>query len=87
MRLLLRKDSLRAGLSNLQSVGSEMEALQEAYRQIHVVEDSDDHYKAASPSSPQHTRQSLQPVSTNESGQTLHWCDWRKDAWTLKSVS
>uniref|UniRef100_A0A3Q1KI59 Centrosomal protein of 162 kDa n=1 Tax=Anabas testudineus TaxID=64144 RepID=A0A3Q1KI59_ANATE len=60
-----------AGLSHIQSGGSEMEALHEAYRQIHVVEDSDDHsphYRPVSPSSPpQHTRRSLQPASTNES--------------------
>lgn len=68
-----------------------MEALQEAYRQIHVVEDSDDynhHYssvegrgrinRAVSPSSPpQHARQSLQPafMCSNESGQTLPYCE------------
>uniref|UniRef100_A0A3B4YJX8 Centrosomal protein of 162 kDa n=1 Tax=Seriola lalandi dorsalis TaxID=1841481 RepID=A0A3B4YJX8_SERLL len=71
--------------SYVQSGGSEMEALHEAYRQIHVVEDSDDynhHYspvegeerihRPVSPSfTPQHARQSLQPASTNESGQTL----------------
>ncbi len=66
-----------------------MEALHEAYRQIHVVEDSDDHKRhyssleergrvnrAVSPSSPpQHTKQSLQPafMCSNESGQTLHY--------------
>ncbi|XP_018521252.1 centrosomal protein of 162 kDa isoform X3 [Lates calcarifer] len=73
--------SLDRGQTYVQSGGSEMEALQEAYRQIHVVEDSDDynhHYSSlegrgrihrpVSPSSPpQHARQSLQPVSTNES--------------------
>ncbi|XP_073342549.1 centrosomal protein of 162 kDa [Pagrus major] len=76
-----RKDtagSLDRGQSYVQSGGSEMEALHEAYRQIHVVEDSDDHnhhYSSVgrisspvSPSSPpQHARQSLQPASTNES--------------------
>lgn len=76
-----------AGLSHIQSGGSEMEALHEAYRQIHVVEDSDDHsphYRPVSPSSPpQHTRRSLQPASTNESGQTLHWCNWQNDEYTL----
>lgn len=65
-----------------------MEALHEAYRQIHVVEDSDDrdhHYSSlegrgrinrpVSPSSPpHHARQSLQPASTNESGQTPPHC-------------
>ncbi|KAL7394319.1 hypothetical protein ABVT39_024209 [Epinephelus coioides] len=73
--------SLDRGQSYVQSGGSEMEALREAYRQIHVVEDSDDHNhhysslegrgrinRPVSPSSPpQHARQSLQPVSTNES--------------------
>ncbi|XP_051810912.1 centrosomal protein of 162 kDa isoform X2 [Acanthochromis polyacanthus] len=79
-----RKDtegSLDKGHSYLQSGESEMEALQEAYRQVHVVEDSDDynHQNASvegrgksnrpvSPfSSPQHACQSLQPASTNES--------------------
>ncbi|XP_026228941.1 centrosomal protein of 162 kDa-like isoform X2 [Anabas testudineus] len=65
------EESLDRGLSHIQSGGSEMEALHEAYRQIHVVEDSDDHsphYRPVSPSSPpQHTRRSLQPASTNES--------------------
>eukprot|EP00064_Thunnus_orientalis_P000540 superscaffoldBa00000027_g541 len=69
------------GQSYVQSGGSEMEALHDAYRQIHVVEDSDDHNdnysslegrgrfnRPVSPSSPpQHARQSLQPASTNES--------------------
>ncbi|KAI3361532.1 hypothetical protein L3Q82_013681 [Scortum barcoo] len=81
-----RKDtagSLDRGQSYVQSGGSEMEALQEAYRQIHVVEDSDDHNhhyssvegrgkinRAVSPSSsPQHAAQSLQPafMCSNES--------------------
>ncbi|XP_037641297.1 centrosomal protein of 162 kDa isoform X8 [Sebastes umbrosus] len=80
-----RKDtagSLDRGQSYVQSGGSEMEALHEAYRQIHVVEDSDDHShhhssvegrgtinRPVSPSSPpQHaTTQSLQPASTNDS--------------------
>ncbi|XP_042346714.1 centrosomal protein of 162 kDa isoform X2 [Plectropomus leopardus] len=78
-----RKDtagSLDKGQSYVQSGGSEMEALHEAYRQIHVVEESDDRNnrsssvegrgrvnRAVSPSSPQHARQSLQPASTNES--------------------
>lgn len=70
----------------MKSGGSEMEALHDAYRQIHVVEDSDDcdhnHHnstmegreerllKSVSPTFPaQHDRQSLQPASTNESGQ------------------
>ncbi|XP_070767902.1 centrosomal protein of 162 kDa [Enoplosus armatus] len=64
----------------VQSGGSEMEALHEAYRQIHIVEDSDNnhHYPSlegrgrissvVSPSSPpRHARQSHQPASTNES--------------------
>ncbi|XP_067458602.1 centrosomal protein of 162 kDa isoform X2 [Thunnus thynnus] len=80
----MRKDiagSLDRGQSYVQSGGSEMEALHDAYRQIHVVEDSDDHNdnysslegrgrfnRPVSPSSPpQHARQSLQPASTNES--------------------
>ncbi|XP_041798678.1 centrosomal protein of 162 kDa isoform X2 [Chelmon rostratus] len=79
-----RKDtagSLDRGQSYVQSGGSEMDALHEAYRQIHVVEDSDDHNhrysslegrggvnRPVSPSSPPHrARQSLQPASTNES--------------------
>ncbi|XP_030250867.1 centrosomal protein of 162 kDa isoform X6 [Sparus aurata] len=76
-----RKDtagSLDRGQSYVQSGGSEMEALHEAYRQIHVVEGSDDHnhhYSSVggisspvSPSSPPpQARQSLQPASTNES--------------------
>ncbi|XP_036931235.1 centrosomal protein of 162 kDa isoform X5 [Acanthopagrus latus] len=76
-----RKDtagSLDRGQSYVQSGGSEMEALHEAYRQIHVVEDSDDHNhhhssargisSPVSPSSPRpQARQSLQPASTNES--------------------
>uniref|UniRef100_UPI0037E7FD3C centrosomal protein of 162 kDa n=1 Tax=Semicossyphus pulcher TaxID=241346 RepID=UPI0037E7FD3C len=65
----------------VQSGGSEMEALHEAYRQIHVVEDSDDRDHHHSPlegsgrinrpvspaSPPHHARQSLQPASTTES--------------------
>ncbi|XP_076593751.1 centrosomal protein of 162 kDa isoform X3 [Chaetodon auriga] len=79
-----RKDtagSLDRGQSYVQSGGSEMDALHEAYRQIHAVEDSDDHHhhylslegrgainRPVSPSSPpQHARLSLQPASTNES--------------------
>ncbi|XP_070690850.1 centrosomal protein of 162 kDa isoform X2 [Pempheris klunzingeri] len=79
-----RKDaagSLDRGQSYVQSGGSEMEALHEAYRQIHVVEEADghDHHysslegrsrtnRPVSPSSPpHHARQSLQPASTNES--------------------
>ena len=59
-----------------------MEALHEADRQIHVVEDSEDHShlsleesrrtnKPVTPSSspPHPVRQSLQPASTTESGQ------------------
>lgn len=67
----------------MQSGASELEALQEAYRQVHAVEDSDDrgHHTSSlevrwsinrplSPSShPQRAQQSLQPVSTSESGQ------------------
>ncbi|CAK6975579.1 centrosomal protein of 162 kDa [Scomber scombrus] len=76
----MRKDtaaSVERGQSYVQSGGSEMEALHDAYRQIHVVEDSDDHHslegrgrlnRPVSPSSPPHyARQSLQPASTNES--------------------
>ncbi|XP_035862158.1 centrosomal protein of 162 kDa isoform X3 [Sander lucioperca] len=77
-----RKDTaLDRGQSYVQSGGSDMEALHEAYRQIHVVEDSDEHnsrYSSlegrgvvngpVSPSSPpQHASRSLQPASTNES--------------------
>ncbi|KAM7382365.1 hypothetical protein PAMP_002096 [Pampus punctatissimus] len=72
---------LAKGQSYVQSGGSEMEALHDAYRQIHVVEDSDCHNlhysstegrgrfnRPVSPSSPpQHAGQSLQPASTNES--------------------
>lgn len=56
-----------------------MEALQEAYRQIHVAEDSDDHFnkitesKTLSPTPL--ARGSLQPTSTNESGQTPSCCN------------
>lgn len=67
----------------MQSGGSELEALHEAYRQIHVVANLDEHHhhyssvedrvrinrpETLSPP-PQHARQSLQPASTNESGQ------------------
>ncbi|XP_034730618.1 centrosomal protein of 162 kDa isoform X2 [Etheostoma cragini] len=77
-----RNDTARdRGQSYVQSGGSDMEALHEAYRQIHVVEDSDDrnpHYsflegrrgvnRPLSPASPaQHAGRSLQPASTNES--------------------
>ncbi|XP_039864356.1 centrosomal protein of 162 kDa isoform X2 [Simochromis diagramma] len=69
---------LARGQSYVQSGASELEALQEAYRQVHVVEDSDDrgHHTSSlevrwsinrplSPSSPpQRAQQSLQPVST-----------------------
>ncbi|XP_038129493.1 centrosomal protein of 162 kDa isoform X2 [Cyprinodon tularosa] len=55
-----------------QSGGSEVEALQEAYRQIHSVDDSDHHLGdrggaegAAPPPSP--PQQSLQPASTKDS--------------------
>lgn len=73
---------LLAGPSYAQSGGSEIEALQEAYRQIHTVEDSDEtqhtcveeEKKKDRPGSslppPQQTQQSLQSASTNESGQT-----------------
>lgn len=71
----------------MQSGASELEALQEAYRQVHVVEDSDDRgphtsslevrwsiNRPLSPSSPpQRAQQSLQPVSTSESGQKLFY--------------
>ncbi|XP_047453612.1 centrosomal protein of 162 kDa isoform X2 [Mugil cephalus] len=70
--------SLDRGQSYAQSGGSEMEALHEAYRQIHVVEESDEHNdqfssleqrgrmnRPMSPTSPPH--QSLQPASTIES--------------------
>ncbi|TNN56432.1 Centrosomal protein [Liparis tanakae] len=89
-----RKDtagSLDRGQSYVQSGASDVEALHEAYRQIHAVEDSEDHHlhqssvegrgrsnRPVSPSSPPppppppppHATQSLQPASTNESGQT-----------------
>ncbi|KAG7235959.1 hypothetical protein INR49_001706, partial [Caranx melampygus] len=69
------------GHSCAQNGGSEMEALQEAYRQIHTVTDSDDYnqyysslegeeriHRPVSPSfTPQHVRWSLHPASTNES--------------------
>ncbi|XP_054477409.1 centrosomal protein of 162 kDa isoform X2 [Anoplopoma fimbria] len=72
---------LDRGQSYVQSGASDMEALHEAYRQIHVVEDSDDHRhhhsslegrgrisRPVSPSSPpQHATQTLQPASTNDS--------------------
>ncbi|XP_063735241.1 centrosomal protein of 162 kDa [Eleginops maclovinus] len=79
-----RKDSagsLDRGQAYVQSGGSEMEAVHEAYRQIQVVEDSEDHYlhysslegRGAIPITPlpQHTTQSLQPADTNESAITL----------------
>ncbi|KAM4736119.1 centrosomal protein of 162 kDa [Anableps anableps] len=62
-----------------QSGGSEVEALQEAYRHIHSVEDSDEHRylslqdrgrsdrPVSPPSPPQRAQQSLHPVSTTES--------------------
>ncbi|XP_023186736.1 centrosomal protein of 162 kDa isoform X6 [Xiphophorus maculatus] len=62
-----------------QSVRSEVEALQEAYRQIHSVEDCNGHCclpledegrtdkPVSPPSLPQHAQQSLQPFSTNDS--------------------
>ncbi|XP_035772482.1 centrosomal protein of 162 kDa-like, partial [Neolamprologus brichardi] len=72
-------ESLNRGQSYVQSGASELEALQEAYRQVHVVEDSDGrgHHSSSlegrwsinrplSPSS-QHAQQSLQPVSTSDS--------------------
>ncbi|KAM4567596.1 centrosomal protein of 162 kDa isoform 2-T2 [Fundulus diaphanus] len=70
--------SLDRGQLYAQSGGSEVEALQEAYRQIHSVEDSDDHChfsledrkrtnRPVSPPSPQHPQPSLQPASTTES--------------------
>lgn len=76
-------ESLDKGQSYGQSGGgSEMEALHEAYRQIHVVDESDDHNQTfsssqtktktnrpESPASPPPPldRHSLRPVSTNES--------------------
>jgi len=73
------------GQPYVQSGGSEMEALQEAYRQLQAVQNSDDQFlslesraricRATSPSSHrQLAQQSLQPASTNESGQTLPCC-------------
>ncbi|XP_056290108.1 centrosomal protein of 162 kDa isoform X1 [Pseudoliparis swirei] len=81
-----RKDtagSLDRGQSYVQSRASDMEALHEAYRQIHAVEDSEDHHlhrssvegrgqsnrPVSTSSSPphHHATQSLQPASTNES--------------------
>ncbi|XP_053289282.1 centrosomal protein of 162 kDa isoform X2 [Pleuronectes platessa] len=75
--------SLDRGHSYVKSGGSEMEALHEAYRQIQVVEGSDDHNRdylhspvegegrlhrsVSSSFPPQHGRLSLQPASTNES--------------------
>ncbi|XP_072251058.1 centrosomal protein of 162 kDa isoform X2 [Leuresthes tenuis] len=70
--------SLDRGQPYVQSGGSEMEALQEAYRQIQAVQNSDDQFlslesraricRPTSPSShPQLAQQSLQPASTNES--------------------
>ncbi|XP_033958321.2 centrosomal protein of 162 kDa isoform X2 [Pseudochaenichthys georgianus] len=74
-----RKDSagsLDRGRAYVQSGGSEMEAVHEAYRQIQVVEDSEDHPLHYSSLEgrvgititplPQH-KQSLQPADTNES--------------------
>lgn len=72
---------LLAGQSYGHSGGSEIEALQEAYRHIQTVEDSDETQhvcveekkKKDRPGSslplPQQTQQSLQSASTNESGQ------------------
>ncbi|KAK5606306.1 hypothetical protein CRENBAI_023698 [Crenichthys baileyi] len=71
--------SLDRGLLYAQSGGSEVEALQEAYRQIHSVEDPDGHHyfsledrwrtnrPVSPPSPPQRAQQSLQRASTNES--------------------
>uniref|UniRef100_UPI003AB0548A centrosomal protein of 162 kDa n=1 Tax=Centroberyx gerrardi TaxID=166262 RepID=UPI003AB0548A len=76
--------SLDKGQSYVQSGGSEMEALQEAYRQLsHAVDGSDDHSHhhlslerrgrssgpVSPPSPPQHARQTFQPASTTESEQ------------------
>ncbi|XP_010778813.1 centrosomal protein of 162 kDa-like [Notothenia coriiceps] len=74
-----RKDSagsLDRGRAYVQSGGSDMEAVHEAYRQIQVVEDSEDHHLHYSSLEgrvgltitplPQH-KQSLQPADTNES--------------------
>lgn len=93
LRLFLIEDTtfvFCTGHPYVHSGGSEMEALHEAYRQIDVVEDSDDYnhhcssleqrgriHRSVSPSfPPHHVGQSLQPDSTNESGQTLHYCKW-----------
>ncbi|XP_029927766.1 centrosomal protein of 162 kDa isoform X2 [Myripristis murdjan] len=74
--------SLDKGQSYVQSGGSEVEALHEAYRQIsHAVDGSDDHNRhlpslerrgrsgrTVSPSSPpQHAKHTLQPASTTDS--------------------
>ncbi|XP_068426865.1 centrosomal protein of 162 kDa isoform X2 [Clinocottus analis] len=70
--------SLDKGQAYVQSGASDLEALHEAYRQIHVVGDPDDHrspvegsgrvIRPVSPSSPpHHATRSLQPASTNES--------------------
>ncbi|CAN9514185.1 unnamed protein product [Ophioblennius macclurei] len=59
-----RKDSAASvdkGQSYVQSGGSEMEALQEAYQQIHRAE------AASPPPSPPHAQQALQPAFTTDS--------------------
>ncbi|KAM9847014.1 centrosomal protein of 162 kDa [Aulostomus maculatus] len=76
-----RKARDSPGHSYLESGGSQMEALHEAYKQAHVVEDTEDHNSfcssregKASIGTPvsatshlPHATQSLQPASTNES--------------------
>ncbi|XP_043972185.1 centrosomal protein of 162 kDa isoform X3 [Gambusia affinis] len=71
--------ALARGQLYAQSGGSEVEALQEAYRQIHSVEGCDGHrslpledegktdWPVSTPSLPLHAQQSLQPFSTNDS--------------------
>ncbi|PWA29852.1 hypothetical protein CCH79_00020234, partial [Gambusia affinis] len=71
--------ALARGQLYAQSGGSEVKALQEAYRQIHSVEGCDGHrslpledegktdWPVSTPSLPQHAQQSLQPFSTNDS--------------------
>ncbi|XP_016522115.1 centrosomal protein of 162 kDa isoform X3 [Poecilia formosa] len=70
--------ALARGQLYAQSGGSDVEALQEAYRQIHSVEGCDGHRclpledegrtdRPVSPSLPQHAQQTLQPFSTSDS--------------------
>uniref|UniRef100_A0AAQ4NYZ1 Centrosomal protein of 162 kDa n=1 Tax=Gasterosteus aculeatus aculeatus TaxID=481459 RepID=A0AAQ4NYZ1_GASAC len=60
---------LCSGPSYVQSGASDMEALHEAYRQIHVVEPSD--HQHPSMEGMGRAEHSVQPASTNDSGQTL----------------